>query len=126
MSMLQTAAVWLAGRRKTYVTMSVTYARGSQSVSLSATPGRSTTVTNPDGVEVKISDRDWILTSADLILGDSLTTPQIGDVIEETADGQVYTWTVLPPDGDKEWRYCDSHRHSLRVHCKLTGVADAA
>jgi len=125
MNMLATGSAWLAAQRKEFLTVEVAYARGENSVTIDATPGRSETGASPEGSEIRNRDMDWIITAADLVIDGQVTTPQSGDSITQTDGAKVYTFTVLPRDGDKEWRYCDSYRVSLRAHCKLTKVADA-
>lgn len=107
----------------------VTYKRGANTVQITgAVPGdeyRGALV--EAGVSVEQQKADWIFEASQLIVPTvGLTTPRQGDLIEHTAGGKVYTYEVAPPfSGDVSWRYSDRGRTRLRVHTRLTGVADA-
>ena len=117
---LSTGATYQARRLKSHASTAVVYERGAQSVSLSATMGSRRVLSDMNsGVVVETIVRDFILTSADLILGGSVTTPTEGDKI--TYDGE--TFEVLPPNEvEKSWRYFDNFKKLIRVHTKRISV----
>lgn len=94
--------------------VTVTYARGSATVTLAATVGK--TGQNQDiapegGVVIRTGVRDYIISAASLILSGSLTAPQRGDKITEGSS--IYE---VMPLGEDCFRYCDSGRTQLRIH----------
>lgn len=73
-----------------------------------------------DGVRIEYTDRDFIFPAERLILGGKLATPQKGDKITVVAtgglDGEVFE--VLPIDGKRCYRTCDSSGYVIRVYAK--------
>ncbi len=118
-NMLTTGLAWLRSQRRTHMTTTVTYTRGSDSVELPATPA----ITNQpredaNGFPIRVESAEFIITAADLIVGGVTVLPKIGDTI--THAGVVYD--VLPEPGLDCWRYCDSDRATIRVHAKQVSV----
>lgn len=102
----------------------VTYRRGADSANPRAIIGRTMYRTSSDGQSaVDFSDRDYLIAPAELVLGGSPVEPQDGDRIEETRDGQTYTYEVLPIAGEPSWRWSDPFRKLYRIHTKLVSVA---
>ena len=121
---MATAMDWLAGKRKTFTTETVTYRRGSDEVELSATVGR-TIFRLPAGygVEIRIETRDFLITAADLILDGALVEPQAGDEVDRTVGAATHVYEVMSPGADEvAWEYSDGHRNTLRVHTKRIEV----
>ena len=80
---LQKASVWLEARRVAYATRSVTYRRGADSVSVGATIGRTTfEITSDEGARIETESRDFLISTATLILAGAETLPANGDTIE--------------------------------------------
>jgi hypothetical protein len=126
MDLLDRAAGWLADKLRSYASRSVTYARGSSVVTVSAVIGR--TVFRIDkgyGFMERIEARDYLVNSTDLVLDTTVTLPKAGDRVEETAGGKVYTYEVMAPGGEPCWRFSDPYRKVLRIHTKLVNVEDA-
>lgn len=122
MDRLGEAADWLSSRTQAYASVTITYARGAQSVTLTATPGSYVLkVSDPSGaMRVVRTDRDYLIPVASLILGGSVTLPAKGDTITETLrDGTTATYSVLPYSQDEPvYRYSDHENTILRVHTK--------
>ena len=123
MDLLDRAAGWLADKLRAYASRSVTYARGSSAVAVDAVIGR--TVFRIDkgyGLSERIEARDYLVHSTDLVLDATVTLPQAGDRIEETAGGKLYTYEVMAPGGEPCWRFSDPYRKVLRIHTKLVAT----
>ncbi len=114
---------WLEDQRRQHLTRDVTYQRGAQSVTLLATIGR-TEFEQVDeyGVVSRAQSRDFLLRTADLVLGGSTVLPQAGDRIRETDDGVTFVHEVMAPAGQPPWRYSDAFRRTLRIHTKLVST----
>lgn len=122
-NLLQIGGTWLAAQRAAKMSHAVTYARGVASVTVNATVGRTAwDVTRDDGSVLQDESRDYLITTADLVLSGSLTKPAAGDVITETLAGESVEYTVMAPGTERPWRYADAQRLTLRVHTKQTGV----
>ena len=114
--MLDTGATWLTGKRAGFMAHTVTYARGEDEVDVAATVGRTLyRAVDEYGVEIIMAVRDYLVTTAALILDAVVSLPVAGDRIE---DGD-YTYEVMSPGaGQPCWRYSDLQRGTLRVHTK--------
>ena len=108
-------AAWLTNQRRASASQTVTYSRGTASVSISAAIGNSAFTLDNGNVVLNLESRDYLFAAADLVLNGNAVTPLPGDRITE-ADGQVYE--VLPIAGEPAWRYSDNARTSLRVHTR--------
>jgi len=119
--MLKDGSDWLQDQQKAHVAQMVTYSRGGQQLSISATIGRTEFDVDPgDGFGVRVEARDYLIHAADLVLGGVTVKPQRGDRIRETrADGDTAVYEVMSPaDGEPVWRYSDDYRRRLRIHTK--------
>ncbi len=117
--LLQTGLAWLAGKLKTYVSQTVVYWRGTASVSLAATFGRSEAERiDESGVGVRVESRDFIVAAADLVLDGATTTPRRGDAIVVT-EGAVQRRYEVMTLGDSHYRPCDPFGKQIRIHTKL-------
>lgn len=118
MNMLNDGLGWLESQRKTFLTVPVIYRRGGSCAEVPATVGKTVfKVTDDYGRYQHIESRDYLISTADLVLDETLILPEPGDEIIE--DGLVYE--VMGPNGEPEWRYSDSYRRTLRIHTKFTG-----
>lgn len=118
---------WLNGRRTENASRAVVYSHGGLSVTLPATAGR-TLLRLDDGLggsRVEWTDRDFVVTAADLVLAGVTVLPQRGATIVETEDdGTVYTFEVNAYGGTEPcWRWVDAYRRQIRIHCKQIGRA---
>ena len=126
--LLRDGARWLNATMREHVAQTVTYQRGSDSVEVRATIGKSEGETELQyGARERWESKDFLIGASDLVLGGVVVEPARNDRIVETitnADGEAtftVTHSVLPPSKDEPaWRYSDEHRITLRVHTKET------
>ena len=121
--LLQTGANWLRDTMETSASQSVTYSRGSSSVTLTATFGHSLlkVADGHNGVRVVRTDRDFIIRSSAIDFGSGPVLPRRGDTIVCKADDGTtnLTYVVAAPRGEPDYRSCDPYGVSLRIHAKL-------
>lgn len=124
--LLQRGSDWLQDQRKQHATREVTYRRGTESVVVKATIGR-TLFEQEDGTGATVRQqvRDYLIDTEDLVLAGTPTLPARGDRIEEIDAGWKYTYEVLPLGGEQHWRYSDPYRRTLRIHTKLIATEEA-
>ena len=117
--LLQTGSEWLEDQRVKHMTRSVLYGRGTSSVEVSATIGRTQfDVDDGYGVLERIESRDYLILTGDLVLDGEVTLPERGDRIRETAGTQTFVYEVMAPGKEPAWRYSDPYRQTLRIHTK--------
>jgi hypothetical protein len=122
--LLLTGAKLLATVRGTSFSRTVTYSRGSDSVSLSAGIGQTAfDAETSHGTVETYHSRDFLVTAADLILDGDTVTPERGDQITDTdpETSEVATYEVLCVGGKPQWRYSDPYQITLRIHTKKVG-----
>jgi hypothetical protein len=113
---------WLEDQRHRYLTLTVTYRRGDQSVQVQATIGR--TIFRLDapsdgfGVTTRYVSRDYLVRATDLVLNGEQTLPQRGDQIVEASGGGTVHEVMGPGGGEPDWRFSDPQRLTLRIHTK--------
>jgi hypothetical protein len=118
--LLAQGSAWLEDQRHRYLTLTVTYRRGDQSVQVQATIGR--TIFRLDapgdgfGVTTRYVSRDYLIRAADLVLNGEQTLPQRGDEIVES-NGVTHE-VMGPGSGEPDWRFSDPQRLTLRIHTK--------
>ena len=118
-NLLQTGSDWLEEQRHSHLTLSVTYGRGSDSVTLDATIGRTVFESiNDYGVIEKTVSRDYLIRASDLILDSVLTLPQRGDQVDEVDGSSTYVYEVMAPGREPVYRYSDPYRKTIRIHTK--------
>ncbi len=117
--MLEQGASWLDDQRHQHMTRSVSYARGSSTVEVQATVGR-TVFEQADeyGIVHKTESRDYLIRTADLELDGQVTLPKHGDQIRETDGTSTFVYEVLSPGDEPVFRYSDPYRKALRIHTK--------
>lgn len=116
---------WLAGERDTSVAQTVTYRRGTLSVVLSVTFGRSILKVYDahGGVKVERTEKDIIVTAASLDFGGGPVQPQRGDLVEwTTPGGQTLRYEIMATDKEAGFRRADPWGVSLRIHLKFKQV----
>jgi hypothetical protein len=117
-NVLQSAATWLAGMFKEHASQTVTYKRGLAAVSLSATLGRTEySQTDDRGFVTQFRSHDWVITAADLTLGE----PAKGDRIIATVNGESKTFEVLDLSGVNHFDWTDPFKVGMRIHTKEIG-----
>lgn len=116
---LQCGAAWLESQRHNFLTSTVTYRRGDESLSVQATIGRTEfDLADESGILQRVESRDFLITVAELEYG----LPRAGDRIVEGE--RVYE--VMPFGDSPAWRYSDQYGLTLRIHTKAIGKANAA
>ena len=122
--MLGQAAAWLDSMRVAYLSRTVTYSRGAESVELSATLGSTSyEVTDDAGATVRAKATDFIVSPDALVVGGVKVTPQLGDRIEMTAGERVLVFEVLALPGGEHFRPADPLAKALRIHAKHVDTA---
>ena len=115
--MIQDAVEWLNGQRVAHLSRTVTYQRGVNTVSVSATLGSTTRELIDDlGADIDITIADFIIEAATLILASVLITPQRGDLIILGSK----TFEVMNLAGAECYRPSDADGVMLRIHVKET------
>lgn len=66
---------------------------------------------------VLVRYRDFFIDTKEYVIGGDLTEPQPDDQIDETIDGTVVTFQILPSAGEPN-RYSDMARTIWRIHTK--------
>ena len=118
--LLQTGEAWLEAQRRAHMAHTVTYSRGEDSVDVPATVGHTPfEQVGEYGVSHRIESRDFIVTTADLVLAEVETLPLAGDQIRETQGAVVYVHEVMSPGGEPPFRFTGPERISLRIHTKF-------
>ncbi len=117
--MLEQGASWLDDQRHQHMTRTVSYVRGSSTVEVQATIGR-TVFEQADefGIVTKTESRDYLIRTADLVLDGQPTLPKRGDQIRETDGSSTFVYEVLSPGDEPVFRYSDPYRKALRIHTK--------
>ncbi len=117
--LLETGSNWLENQRHQHMTRTVLYQRGTDTVELAATIGR-TAFEQADefGVIHRTESRDFLVRASDLVLASVQALPKAGDRIRETAGDQVFVYEVMAPGNEPPWRYSDPYRRTLRIHTK--------
>ena len=106
----------------------VTYTRGAYTVTLRAAPGRTLYERETAaGIIETVESKDFLFSTADLILNGSQALPQRGDKLTEsdTDTGKIYTYEVTGPGTEAVYRFADPTRSVIRLHTKQVNVSDA-
>jgi hypothetical protein len=124
------ASDWLESQRHQHRTRQAAYRRGTKTIAIRATVGRTQfELTDDHGTMQRIESVDFIVRAGDLqwpVEG----RPQAGDRIitrdglyppddEEPDRGLIREYEVLSLPGVPCWRYSDPNMRSWRVHTKL-------
>ena len=115
--LLDKGSAWLESQRSKHMSRDVTYARGLITAVVKTTVGRTEYETD-DGqvVRTEYTDRDFLISVADLVLGGSPKLPDKGDQIRETQGTSVLIFEVMG------WRYSDPYRRTFRIETKHVGT----
>ncbi len=117
--LLETGSNWLQDQRTQHMSRTVSYERGIDTVSVSATVGRTVfEIDDGHGVIQRHEARDFLVLADDLVLVGSKVLPQPGDRIRETQGTTVFVYEVMAPGNEPVWRYSDPYRKTLRIHTK--------
>lgn len=123
--LLQKGSDWLEDMRTAHASRPVVYVRGTDSVEVAATVGR--TVFRLDkgyGVIERVEARDYLVSGADLVLGGAVALPKAGDRIREIDGDKAFVYEVMAPGGEPCWRWSDPYRRTLRIHTKHVATED--
>ena len=113
MTLFGRAKSWLPATAKLAAGVTVTYARGGTTATVSALQGRTVFASVQEGgPRIEFGDRDYLILAADLIL---FGEPAIGDRV--TDGGEVYE-VLTPGTGEPAWRWSDPAHISYRIHTK--------
>jgi hypothetical protein len=125
-NLLEQGAGWLADQLKTHASTEVIYQRGADQVAVQATIGKTEfEIDDGSGVIQRFQSRDYLIQTADLMLGGAPTLPVAGDRIRETVGDQTLLYEVLAPGNEPHFRYSDPFRKVLRIHSKHVGTENA-
>ena len=118
---IQAAQAWMATKLQSTDGLTATYRRGSQSVGLTVTRGKSLLRLGDSmgGTKTELWDSDFFLKPSALVLNGVQTEPTIGDSIDvENESGTTQRFEVLEPGPNEAcFRYVDN-RTAIRVHTK--------
>jgi hypothetical protein len=104
---------------KTHGSVDVLYRRGAEQVAVKATIGKTEfELDDGSGVVVRIQSRDYLIQSADLVLGGVPSLPVAGDRIRETHGATTFVYEVNAPSNEPHYRFSDPFRKLLRIHTK--------
>ena len=118
-NLFETGASWLASQLKTHASVDVTYIRGADQATVKATIGKTEfEIDDGSGVVVRVQSRDFLIHTADLVLGGTETLPVAGDLIHETQGSNTFVYQVMAPGNEPHYRYSDPFRKLLRIHSK--------
>lgn len=119
-NLMSRGATCLGSKAKVAAGRTVTYRRGTDTVSL-VLPAQKhmEEVIDSEGVGTWVRDYAWTLVASELILAGTLERPREGDFIEETLAGEAIKWEVLPPVENLPcWNWFDQNRILITVHSK--------
>jgi hypothetical protein len=113
--LIRTGAAWLTDQLKAAAGTTVSYVRGANTATLTATVGRSMFESQgQSGVIEQWEARDFIIKTDELPYGE----PQRGDKIYEQFGTVSNIYEVATPRGVPLWHYADPFQTSVRVHTK--------
>jgi len=128
---LNQGSKWLEKQRHKHMTRTVTYERGSESVDLKATFGKTVfELDNGFGVLEKTETRDFLIRTKDLVLASEKVLPKRGDKIKEKDGDMTYVYEVMAPGTPStsgrqpHYRFSDPYRRTLRIHTKQVDVIE--
>lgn len=117
--LLETSSAWLEDQREQFLSRSVIYKRGADTVQVPTTIGRTVfALDDGAGGVLRTESRDYLIRTAHLVLGGAATLPQRGDQIHEMAGTDIYIYEVMAPGDEPHFRFSDPYRKAVRVHTK--------
>lgn len=117
--LLEQGSTFLEDQRHRHMSRPVAYRRGTASVDVQATVGKTEfEQSDQDGLIQRIESRDYLIRTQDLVLAGQPTLPRAGDQVRETQDASTHVYEVMAPGGEPPFRYSDAYRRTLRVHTK--------
>ena len=123
--LLEGASAWLDAQRLKFMSRTVSYCRGKDSVDVRATVGKTVfEVDSGYAVLERIESRDYLVPAADLVLDGEVTLPARGDRIKEADGEKVFVYEVMAPGSEPHFQFSDPYRKTLRIHTKFIGTED--
>ena len=117
--LLERSSAWLEDQREKFMSRTVIYQRGTDTVEVTATIGQTLfAVDNGDGAAIQVEARDYLIRAAHLNFGAGRVAPRRGDQIHELQNGVIFIYEVMAPGDEPVWRYSDPYRMTLRIHTK--------
>lgn len=117
--LLEQSSAWLENQREAFMSRSVIYVRGGQSVQVPATIGRTVfELDASDGAVLRIEARDYLIRTAHLVLDETHVLPVKGDQVHELQEGVILIYEVAAPGDEPHYRFSDPYRKTLRIHTK--------
>lgn len=117
--LIERSSAWLEDQREKFMSRTVIYQRGTDTVEVTATIGRTLfAVDNGEGAALQVESRDYLIRAAHLVLGGQPVLPRSGDQIHELQAGVIFIYQVMAPGDEPVWRYSDPYRMTLRIHTK--------
>lgn len=114
--LLKSGLQFLESQRQQHMAQEVTYKRGSDSVVVLATFGKTTyEVEETEGITVGAEVIDFLIAAAALVIQTQLIQPKHSDQIVVAGQG---TYEVLDLPGAGCWRYSDPYQMTFRIHTK--------
>jgi hypothetical protein len=124
--LLEGASAWLDAQRLKFMSRTVSYCRGKDSVDVRATIGKTVfEVDSGYAVLERVESRDYLVPAADLVLDGEVTLPARGDRIKETDGDKVFVYEVMAPGSEPHFIFSDPYRKTLRIHTKFIGTEGA-
>jgi hypothetical protein len=124
--LLEGASAWLDAQRLKFMSRTVGYHRGKDSVDVRAAIGKSVfAVESGYAVLERIESRDYLVPAADLVLNGETTLPLRGDRIKETDGEKVFVYEVMAPGKEPHFTFSDPYRKTLRIHTKHVATEEA-
>lgn len=120
MSLSSRAKSFLGRAMKDTFPAEITYTRGAETITITASVGRTVFASQQDGkARVEFGEIDLVIDSADLVLGGVKSEPARGDRVGITLDGTAMTLELMiPQTREPAWRYSDPERKRIRLHLK--------
>ena len=119
-NILAQGAEWLASQLGQHAATPVTFARGANSVAITATKGRSEVEVDDGDSVLRSQVVDWIVRPSALVLAGNQVEPAAGDEFIETVTGATNRYRVTALAGGEIHKPLDPARTLIRVHTKLT------
>jgi hypothetical protein len=117
--LLETGLAWLGDQLKQHASRSVTYVRGTDSVVVQATPGKTEfEQADAHGLKTISETRDYLIQVADLVVAGVQILPERGDQIRDTYGETVHVFEATPVGSEPPFRFADPYRTVLRIHVR--------
>jgi len=114
---------WLQQQLHQHAATQITYRRGSESVTITATVGETAyDADDGNGFMVRYVSRDFLVKPSDLSFGGIVSLPVPGDLIEEASGHLKHIFEVMEPPGRPHYKLSDPYHKLYRIHTKRRRV----